>query len=682
MEKNGGVQDSIKVSIMDSMQLPVHSKVQVRKTNALVMGPATSDSPEKSLFALSEEEERLNSDPQALKAAIFVVGGGIVEKVLTSSKLGKNKKRVNLKMSTGGMLTWGKDKEGRVMWIQPWKKQYSPNMNKEEYLSLNRKFIVAIEGGQIMAHSSQGGTVRAEMKRVIEFLAPSIEERDMWVMGVRMVLAMPKREAVKRQSCPVSSPSRQQIISRPLHDGIFKKSRSPDPILKKEVADTSKVENSSLHVTATKAPALKPQKRPTSVKSILNIFKPKAILETEAQANSSGESDGEDSPLEFLKLTNAKPNAKVWVGKRNNDMDLFRIFDSDDEDEEEEGEEDEEEVAHVTNSTPGGDELFAPAGPNSGSGSESNSAQTSFYSSNSPVLQARNTEEPTSFQMSSSSGYELEGESLLSSYAPSHEHANGWGAITAEQEAEPQAPPSDPPSEAFPKAESHDLSFYASTVPPHVPHTDASLDKTEDSFPARTTSFPSDSKVSFPIIEYDSRESRPLSAELESLELCEASESKVPAMEEEKLLRATVKPAMGTATEDLLTSTKTSIAVSAAKCSGEATWKSASKEEKKVPAEVPSSWQERSVQESSSRMPASSSSTQSFSEVVKAEKAAEKVQAEPKRLSVKPSGGDGGQCACLTVVIADWVSVGNALAAMMAARRKQMDENEDDGYYF
>jgi hypothetical protein len=41
---------------------------------------------------------------------------------------------------------------------------------------------------QVMAHSSQGGTIRAsEAAEALEFIASTVEARDIWVMGIKMV---------------------------------------------------------------------------------------------------------------------------------------------------------------------------------------------------------------------------------------------------------------------------------------------------------------------------------------------------------------------------------------------------------------------------------------------------------------------------------------------------------------
>jgi hypothetical protein len=42
---------------------------------------------------------------------------------------------------------------------------------------------------QVMAHSSQGGTIRAsEAVEALEFIASTVEARDVWVMGIKMVV--------------------------------------------------------------------------------------------------------------------------------------------------------------------------------------------------------------------------------------------------------------------------------------------------------------------------------------------------------------------------------------------------------------------------------------------------------------------------------------------------------------
>ena len=54
-----------------------------------------------------------------------MVEGGRVEKLSRSTFMGKVPRSVHLRISTGGMLTWGKGKEGHVMWVRADSQQYS-----------------------------------------------------------------------------------------------------------------------------------------------------------------------------------------------------------------------------------------------------------------------------------------------------------------------------------------------------------------------------------------------------------------------------------------------------------------------------------------------------------------------------------------------------------------------------
>ena len=124
-----------------------------------------------------------------------------VDKVSTRKLVGRTLKAVTLKMSTGGMLSWGKGKSGHVMWVKALKEQYEPNMSKEKFLELNRKFYVMLEGDQVWAHSSEGGMIRAtESPAALEFIAASREDRDTLVKGIDMVLSMAKKEALERET--------------------------------------------------------------------------------------------------------------------------------------------------------------------------------------------------------------------------------------------------------------------------------------------------------------------------------------------------------------------------------------------------------------------------------------------------------------------------------------------------
>lgn len=135
------------------------------------------------------EDSKLAADPLSLAAAIWVVEGGTVQKEV-GWPLGK--KSVPLKMSTGGLLTWGKSgnpaKSGHVMWARASTKKYDPKMSKAEFADLNKRFYVMLEGEQVVAHSAMGGRVGAtEAKEPLALIAGTEEERDKWVNGINMV---------------------------------------------------------------------------------------------------------------------------------------------------------------------------------------------------------------------------------------------------------------------------------------------------------------------------------------------------------------------------------------------------------------------------------------------------------------------------------------------------------------
>ena len=201
----------------DDVCSPAKTKKEA-KDSRLVMGPSLVDLG-KGPKPLSYREESLNSDPEALKAAILVVEGLKVEKVSHRKFVGRTQKSVHLKMSTGGVLSWGKGKSGHVMWVKAQKEQYDPSMSKDKFLSINCTFYVMLEGEQVMAHSSEGGTIRAqEAAEPMEFIAASPEDRDIWVTGIKMVLSMAKKEALERetkkrlQEVHVASPSLPSVF--------------------------------------------------------------------------------------------------------------------------------------------------------------------------------------------------------------------------------------------------------------------------------------------------------------------------------------------------------------------------------------------------------------------------------------------------------------------------------------
>jgi len=171
-----------------------------RRDNRLVVGPSLVDLG-KGPKQLTRREETLNADPEALKAAIVVVEGMRLEKVTTRKIVGRVLKTVYLKMTTGGVLTWGKGKDGHVMWVRAHNDLYDPSMSKKEFELLQRRFSVMLEGEQVMAHSSEGGTIRAcEAAEALEFVAATREQRDLWVKGINMVLGMAKKEALERET--------------------------------------------------------------------------------------------------------------------------------------------------------------------------------------------------------------------------------------------------------------------------------------------------------------------------------------------------------------------------------------------------------------------------------------------------------------------------------------------------
>ncbi|KAJ1475929.1 hypothetical protein T484DRAFT_1908817, partial [Baffinella frigidus] len=193
----------------------------VRATQSLPPERVKSAAP---VAAQPSMEEGFLSSPQALQAAIFVVGGGPVKKVSSTAnawgsylrkvdvklftrgvlRYGNKEghatwaKRVDLKVFTGGVLRWGK-KEGRVMWGKSVKEQYDPNMTKKDFTTLQCKFQVMLEGKKILAHTAAGNVEKAvEAEEALLFVAPTPEARDMWVMGINSLLLMVNKEAKAR----------------------------------------------------------------------------------------------------------------------------------------------------------------------------------------------------------------------------------------------------------------------------------------------------------------------------------------------------------------------------------------------------------------------------------------------------------------------------------------------------
>ena len=115
----------------------------------------------------------VDQSPEALAAAIFVVQGGHLTKI-SKRKLAGEKRSLPVKMSTGGMITWG-SKSAHVMRASVQKERYDPKMSKTSYRDMGCKFTVVLEGDKFFAHSNDGGTVRAVEGRALEFTADSSE---------------------------------------------------------------------------------------------------------------------------------------------------------------------------------------------------------------------------------------------------------------------------------------------------------------------------------------------------------------------------------------------------------------------------------------------------------------------------------------------------------------------------
>ena len=171
-------------------------------------------------------KSRPNDDPSAVLndegiiCAIFVVEGGTL---MTHSKaIGSSTwKEVTVKISTGGILTWGNktSKQGRVLWVRSISELYNPTMSKSQFEFMNRKFEVMLEAGgnekPVCAFSIDGGTVQAaSCKNAIEFVAKDEDERNRWVLGITCVLDMTQKSAQERLS-------RKQTLVRVLSRGLY-----------------------------------------------------------------------------------------------------------------------------------------------------------------------------------------------------------------------------------------------------------------------------------------------------------------------------------------------------------------------------------------------------------------------------------------------------------------------------
>jgi hypothetical protein len=144
----------------------------------------------------TEPDPETDVDNPGIVSAIFVVQGGPL--LTTSKSMGISTwKEVKVKISTGGLLTWGNRnvRRGQVLWARAKAELYNPAMTKNQFDFINRKFEVLLEAGgdqkPICAFSIDGGTVQAApSKAAIEFVASDEEERNMWVSGISAVLLM------------------------------------------------------------------------------------------------------------------------------------------------------------------------------------------------------------------------------------------------------------------------------------------------------------------------------------------------------------------------------------------------------------------------------------------------------------------------------------------------------------
>ena len=162
-------------------------------------------------------------DETRIICAIFVVQGGALlmrSKGLASSVW----KEVHVKISTGGLLTWGNKfvKSGQVMWTRAKSEIYDPAMTKSQFDFMNRKFEVMLEAGgcqkPVSAFSIDGGTVKAvPCKEAMEFVALTEEERNRWVLGINYVLMMNQESAQQR----LRQRKQAQVCSNPLRMLVY-----------------------------------------------------------------------------------------------------------------------------------------------------------------------------------------------------------------------------------------------------------------------------------------------------------------------------------------------------------------------------------------------------------------------------------------------------------------------------
>ena len=276
-------------------------------------------------------KESVDQSPEALSAAIFVVHGGNLSKT-SKSKLGGESRTVPVKMSTGGMITWG-SKTAHAMRAFVKKDAYDPKMSKAQYRDMDCKFAVVLEGEKFFAHSNDGGTVRAVEGRVLEFIAGSPEDCKKWVLGITAVLDMMKREAASRaakarviESAPSDARVKSVFITRPMATapaGDFAQHRSNSlPSLQSRAQGAASSSAVSERDTAPVAESRHPPSVP--VAAARDAESPPLTAVSSSQASnvsteSSGRPDdgraGRMDVLRFLEEGKERENAALAVNK-------------------------------------------------------------------------------------------------------------------------------------------------------------------------------------------------------------------------------------------------------------------------------------------------------------------------------------------------------------------------------
>jgi len=203
----------VEVQRLESMASHIDDQIKLLENSKI-------DVPNQCLKSTVPDSET-DVDNPGIVSAIFVVQGGPL--LTTSKSMGISTwKEVKVKISTGGLLTWGNRnvRRGQVLWARAVAELYSPAMTKNQFDFINRKFEVLLEAGgdqkPICAFSIDGGTVQAApSKAAIEFVASDEEERNRWVAGISAVLLMrtkstqqhlQRKQLMVRSQTPISPP--------------------------------------------------------------------------------------------------------------------------------------------------------------------------------------------------------------------------------------------------------------------------------------------------------------------------------------------------------------------------------------------------------------------------------------------------------------------------------------------